>query len=316
MKLRRRGGAPHGTRRRSGITALPLILAVVFATAAACTPVPLPTVALAPAEPSLRIQANAVATPGSPTLAPDGVYLPSQVDPRRPTAVVLALHGMGGTGGRIAQRLQGCADQNHWIVVAPTIAYRDYMDPAQVLLDDEETLPLLRGTLDSLSAQLGGVRLADRVYVYGFSRGAQLANRFAFFYPDHVAAVATLSGGSYTVPRRSATVAGQDRPLDFPFGVADLDHYAGHPFDTAAVRRIPFWVGVGSADTVKEQVPRSWDALLGDTRVERAKRFSDALKALGASVKLDVFSGVGHDETAPMRADVCSFFAGHPSSAS
>ncbi len=316
MRLLGRQGAPRGLRRRPSITALPLTLALVFAAVAACAPVPLPSVALAPAEPSLTISAQAVATPGAPTLAPDGVYVPKAIDPRRPTPVLLALHGMGGTGGRIAQRLQGCADQNGWIVVAPTIDYRDYMDPAQVLLDDEQTLPLLRGTLDSLSTQLGGVQLTDRIFVYGFSRGAQLANRFTFFYPDRVAAAATLSAGSYTVPRRSTTAAGQDRPLNFPFGVADLDHYAGHPFDTAAVRRIPFWVGVGSADTIKEQVPRSWDTLLGDTRVERAKRFSDALKALGASVKLDVFSGVGHDETAPMRSDVCSFFAAHAPSAS
>jgi poly(3-hydroxybutyrate) depolymerase len=50
----------------------------------------------------------------------------------QPLRVLVALHGIGGDGAAFAGDLTTAADQNGWILVAPTIAYGDWMDPTQV----------------------------------------------------------------------------------------------------------------------------------------------------------------------------------------
>jgi predicted esterase len=244
---------------------------------------------------------TAVPAPGEPVVTPDGLYLPSTLDTDRPIPVLLALHGMGGNGARIEERLAGCAEQNGWLLIAPSMAYRDYMDPDQVRLDEQQDLPRVRNLVATVEARLSeqGLHFEERLLVYGFSRGAQLAHRFALFYPDLVAGIASLSAGSYTLPRPE---------LAFPFGVADLTTYAGHPFDAQSLTGKPFWIGVGADDVQPEQVPRRWDPFIGSTRVERARRFSEALQQVGADVQLNVFSGAGHEETALMRQRACAFF--------
>jgi pimeloyl-ACP methyl ester carboxylesterase len=290
------------------------LIAVLLGLATSClpsappsrpAPVPTPTAQM-PAPPV----GDTAPTPGHPVLSADGLRVPSQLDPARPLPVLLALHGMGGTGPRIARRLEECAARHGWLLVAPSIAYRDHLDPEQIRLDGQENLPRLRALLGALPDRLG-VRLAEKILVYGFSRGGQMAHRLALFYPETVAGVAVVAAGSYTLPWHTSLRGGLDQPLPFPFGVADLQRYAGRPFDARALRGVPFWVGVGATDTAREQVPRPWDPYVGSTRLERAKRFSRALQGLGAAVSLDVFSGAGHEETGAMRSRACEFLARH-----
>jgi predicted esterase len=280
--------------------------------ATSCAPVAPPSRAApmpASESPALPV-GEAPPTPGHPVLSADGLRVPSQLDPATPAPVLLALHGMGGSGPRVARRLEECATQHGWVLVAPSLAYRNPIDPEQVRLDGQELLPRLRELLEALPGRLG-VRLAERVLVYGFSRGGQMAHRLALFYPEKVAGVAVVAAGSYTLPRATAPVEGREQPLPFPFGVADLQRYAGRPFDARSLRAVPFWVGVGATDTATEQVPRPWDPYIGSTRLERAERFSRALQGLGAPVTFQVFSGAGHEEIPAMRSRACEFLAAH-----
>lgn len=264
-----------------------------------------------PVAPVITAASGQTAGYDKPVLNAEGIFLPPLLDPSKPVQVLVALHGMGGRGNVIGQRLGECASTNGWVVIAPTMAYRNYMDPEQVLLDDQATLPWLRNLVDSLPITVGGapIKTTDRVMLYGFSRGAQVAHRFALFYPDKVASVVALSAGSYTLPRRTARVGSQDKPLAFPYGVADLERYAGVPFDAKLVARVPFLVGVGSADNGTAGVPRPWDPYEGSTRVERAQAFTRSVKEIGGNALLDVFSGASHEETARMRAEACDFMA-------
>jgi poly(3-hydroxybutyrate) depolymerase len=248
------------------------------------------------------------ARPGAPVLAEDGVYVPSTLDLGRPTPVLLALHGQGGSGPAIARRLQGCAEQHGWLLIAPTMAYRDYLDPDQVRRDAEENLPRVRALVARLPALLPGVRPRAGLLLYGFSRGAQMAHRFGLVYPREVAAVAVLSAGSYTLPEDQDAARA---PLDFPFGVADLEAVGGAPFDPVAFGRLPFWIGVGGADANPADTARAWDRLEGRTRVERAQAFARQLQARGVNASLHVFGGTGHEETGTMRAGACAFLAAH-----
>ncbi len=250
-----------------------------------------------------------LATPGHPVLSDGNVYVPATVDPTRPVPVLLGLHGMGGNGPRIAQRLRPCADQNGWVLATPTLVYRDYMDAEQTRLDDAEDIPQLKAMLDELPTRLGSLTLDPQVFVYGFSRGAQLAHRFALFYPDQVAGAAVVSAGSYTLPAKSFPVERGDKPLLFPYGLADLSKYTGQAFDPQALVGMGVWVGVGAADTAPNQVPPSWEPYLGNTRVDRARHFSAALRRLGADVSFEVFAGTGHEDTTLMRSRACDFLA-------
>ena len=220
---------------------------------------------------------------------------PSNGDPPR---VLVALHGMGGAGEDFARDLTDAADRNNWLIVAPTIAYGDWMNPAQVATEDPALIEWLAEYIDNLPSQLG-TPVKRRIFLLGHSRGAQLASRFALVYPEKVMAVAALSGGTYTLP--TATNAA------FPFGVGDLAQRSGRAFNPILVDTVDFLVGVGSDDNNPADLPRAWDQYIGTTRVQRARSFAAAVKDLGGESTLAIFPGAQHGLTPEMRQRACAF---------
>ena len=220
---------------------------------------------------------------------PEGAALPAHV--------VIVLHGMGSSGLDFSAPARDRADNLGWVLVAPTFNYGNWMDPAVVTGEAETQLPRIAAFIDQLPWLLH-FDVSPKVSLYGFSRGAQTANRFALAYPERVARVAIASAGDYTVP--ATTMDGQ-HPLDFPYGVANLDALFRHTFDRADFLTIPFWIGVGEADRDPGDVPHQWDSTIGTNRVERAQRFALWLQGAGMQVTLQMFPGTGHTETAAMR---------------
>jgi len=223
--------------------------------------------------------------------------------------VLVALHGMGGQGSDFCQMLLSRADREGWVVVAPTFAYGDWRDPSQVTTEESSRfIPRLHAFLQSLPERTG-LPLESRVALFGFSRGAQLAQRFAMIYPEQTLAVAALSAGTYTLPLSQTRVEGQTVTLRYPFGVADLKDRFGREFNADALRQIPFWIGVGGQDTNPTDLPRQWDPYLGTTRVARAQAFAQHLRDAGVSVQLSVIPGVDHAISDEERARALDFFA-------
>lgn len=238
------------------------------------------------------------------------VHVPPNVDGR--LKVLVALHGIGGEARQFCEAILGRADRERWVVVAPTYAYGDWRDPAQVAREESSRLiPRLHEFLQELPAQTG-LDLAPRAALYGFSRGAQLAQRFAMVYPEQTDAVAAFSAGSYTLPMGQAEVDGQSVPLPYPFGTADLRERFGRPLDGAALQRIPFLVGVGAEDRNPSDLPRQWDPYLGNTRLARAEAFTQRLVAMGVQAELAVFPSVGHMLNEAMQARALDFLARQP----
>ena len=216
----------------------------------------------------------------------------------RPLQVLVALHGMGGDGEAFARELTDQADRYGWAIVAPTIAYGDWTDPAQVAREDPVLIRALLGYVDTIPERTGW-QVRPEVLLLGHSRGAQLAHRFAEFRPDRVLGVAVLSAGTYTLPGSG---------MSFPFGLTDLASYnAGQSFDASRFDDVRFWLGVGGDDTNAADLPRQWDRLEGSTRVQRAQAFGSALHALNVHAQLRVFNGAKHDLTSDMRVSACSF---------
>jgi predicted esterase len=247
----------------------------------------------------------------TPPLTDYAVHLPSAATARQPLTVLVALHGMGGNGTDFSRKLIEHADRRGWLLVAPTIKYRDWRNPEEVRRDGAEYLPALKGVLDDLSNQTG-LTLHERVLLYGFSRGGQAAHRFAFMYPEASRGVAALSSGTYTLPKKQIQRGADEALLRFPYGVADLEQYMGKPFDPAAVRQVGFWLGVGANDNLASDLPRQWDAYIGSTRVERARAFSRALEEMGANAELRIFPNASHEVTDEMRAQAVDFLGGLP----
>ncbi len=233
------------------------------------------------------------------------VHLPPDAAAYQPLRVLVALHGVGSNGETFAQDLIGEADQNHWLLLAPTIQYADWMKASQLLADDLLFGQMLRVELDALPARLN-LKLIKPVLIFGFSRGAQLGQRFAYFHPDYVDAVVAFSGGSYTLPNETDG-ASQPHLLPLPYGVGDQSKRMGQPLDVARLKQIQFYVGVGEKDNNANDVPREFDVYVGKTRVERAQRFCQALKAVGVDASLTIFPNVGHEVTIEMRAGAFKF---------
>lgn len=243
------------------------------------------------------------------TFDPASVFVyvpPGALGRTEPLQAVFALHGMGDEGKRFCQGFLNAAERNGWVVVAPTFRYRNWMEPTTVAEDDVALTAQLAAALDGLGERIGHP-VRRRAMLLGFSRGAQLAHRFALAYPERTRAVAAVSAGTYTFPGKALATPEGSRPLPFPFGTADLEARSGHPIDTKLLGGIPFWVAVGGADRNADDVPRQWDSIFGNTRVQRARSFARALMAAGVPASVTVYPGLGHGMAPEMMRGVASF---------
>jgi poly(3-hydroxybutyrate) depolymerase len=238
------------------------------------------------------------------------LYAPPTLAPEGPVQLVVALHGIGDNGPNIAQPFISLARDHGWLLAAPTMAYGDWFDPVRVRSDDLVFCRQLEALLADVPLRTGREVLGP-VFLIGFSRGAQLADRFAFFHPDEVAGVASMSAGTYTMPENTADMNGDGRPdpLPLPFGTADMQRVFGHGLDMDELRRVPFWISVGGADDNPNDLPRQWDALQGRTRITRASAFAQLLATLHVPVQLQVFPGATHQLTPAMAGGVGSFLS-------
>jgi len=236
----------------------------------------------------------------------DEFYVHIPAGAPEPLTVLVALHGMGGSGEEFSRPLLQRADAEHWVIVAPTFDYGDWRDPAQLTHEARTHLPRLAGFLDRLP-ELTGLPVRPGALMYGFSRGGQTANRFALRYPEHVAGVGMVSSGTYTLPSASLRSADGDVTMPFPYGTANFVELFGNPFDSSRFAGVPFWVAVGGRDSDPADVPHQWDRYIGDDRVERAERFTGWLRDAGLDAQVRIFPDIGHGETDQIRSAAMDF---------
>lgn len=177
------------------------------------------------------------------------LYAPRRIDPKKTYWLVVGVHGLGGNG-QGAAGLGAWADQKDVLVLGPTF------DDGYQRGNDVHEAKLL-----DLMKQVGTrYRVHERIFLHGFSAGAQFAHRFTFRNPDLVAGVSAHSGGSW------------DKP------------------DPAAAS-VVWAVSCGAADTAKSapQMPLN--------RIDGFRAFAAALKELKCDVDARVLPGVDHRQT-------------------
>jgi poly(3-hydroxybutyrate) depolymerase len=231
------------------------------------------------------------------------LFVPDSVsrDPARTATLVVVLPGLGGIGRDMAEQFVAAAEAERWLLLAPSPDY----DPRNVNESPETADLRVDNELVALVDQIlsrPSWHLVARIDITGFSRGAQQAHRFVLRHPDRVAALASFSAGTYTMPTSLQP---------YPLGIGGFEQWNHlHPFDPMTLQLVRVLVGVGAADGNPADVVRAWDAVGGTTRIERGSRFAQALASLGVPERFQVYAGVGHVFVPAMRDDAVALFLG------
>jgi poly(3-hydroxybutyrate) depolymerase len=215
--------------------------------------------------------------------------------------IVVNVHGLSRNAAASIYPFLDEASRYGLSIVAPLFA-KDTFGQYQQLIDKRSGVRSDLALLEMLSAA-GDMCAADarRVLLFGFSGGAQFAQRFTLAYPNMVTSVALVAAGWYTMP-------GSRRA--YPFGVGSDTHAPALKLDVAGAARKPHHILVGELDTLRDASLRrshGLDAHQGLTRIERAQTYFHAMsniaeKDRGPAPTFEILDGVGHDLVSTVRA--------------
>lgn len=192
--------------------------------------------------------------------------------PGRTYWLVVGVHGAGGTGKNAGGVAAWATDFGDVIVLGPSFEQpkRDPAVPRPATMPRDifqMSGPKHEAKLAELMVQIGRKwKLHPKIFLHGFSAGAQFSHRYAFRHPELVAGVSAHSGGSW------AGLDGDDRI-------------------NPAAKSIPFAVSCGEDDRGAGG-PRGTPP-----RIEGARRFAGQLRSLGFTVEFKTWPGVGHHQT-------------------
>jgi predicted esterase len=118
------------------------------------------------------------------------LYLPEGFEPTRRWPVWVNVHPTDGDGRTMLLTWERYADDHGFVIVSPTFG------PGYNRLAGKEDERLL-AILEEVGEE---VPIEERVFLVGFSGGAQFAHRFAFRHPERVLGVSAMSAGQYDPP--------------------------------------------------------------------------------------------------------------------
>ncbi len=141
------------------------------------------------------------------------LYLPSDYSPNRDWPTFVGIHGTGGSGANCLARWQAYADEEGFVLVCPSLADEGggwYQEAGE---------RFLKKILKQVKQEC---RIQKRVFLAGFSAGAEFIQGYALHYPDSVVGVAVLSAGNYYEP---STLRAKEVP--FLVVIGDQDNPVG-----------------------------------------------------------------------------------------
>lgn len=191
--------------------------------------------------------------------------------------LVVGVHGAGGTGKGAGGAATWASDFDDVIVLGPSFEQpkRDPSAPRPATMPRDifqMSGPRHEAKLSELIAEVGKTwSLQPKVFLHGFSAGAQFCHRYAFRHPERVAAVSAHSGGSWV------KLDGDDRI-------------------NPAAKPIPFAVSCGEEDRGSGGPPGT------PPRIEGARRFAGQLLELGFAVEFKTWPGIGHQQCPEAKA--------------
>jgi pimeloyl-ACP methyl ester carboxylesterase len=206
------------------------------------------------------------------------VYVPSSGG--RGAPLFVTVHGISRNAEEHATLFSDFAEAYAVVLVAP------YFTESQN--DDYQRLGRVgRGTradlvLDSIIAEVAASTgaAAEKIYLFGFSGGAQFAHRYAMAHPERVARAVIGAAGWYTFP---------DDRTPYPYGIGPSRELPSVRFDPEQFLRVPIAVFVGEQDITNESLRRNAevDRQQGVTRFERARNWVAAMRAAAEARHLE-----------------------------
>ncbi len=223
------------------------------------------------------------------------LYLPKHVN--ESTRVLVSVHGISRNARIHALRFASLAEQYGVIVVAPYFSEHRFPDYQRLGRSGrgQRADKALNNMLSDV-ARLTGVT-TDKVYMFGYSGGAQFVHRYMMAYPERVASAVLGAAGWYTFP---------DDSIQFPYGLKSNKRLPDLRFEQKLFLQVPVSVLVGDADTERDAALRKserLDSMQGTTRLERARRWVMAMSAsakqygLGTEYRVSILPNSDHSFT-------------------
>ena len=213
------------------------------------------------------------------------VYVPSTVADNAP--LVVSVHGISRNAEQHARLLSTYSEMYGAVLVAPIFSaeqHPDYQRLGRVGRGKRADLAL--NMIVAEVANMTGAT-AEQFYLFGFSGGAQFVHRYAMANPHRVAGAVIAAAGWYTFP---------DATRRFPYGTRMTKKLPTVRFDAEEFLSVPMTVMIGANDDTQSGLRRSarLDREQGVTRIERARRWFDAMKKSAAAHHLE--SRVAYEE--------------------
>ncbi len=193
---------------------------------------------------------------------------------------------------------------------------------------DRDTLLVKDGPLKRLDLQL--IKMSDearrivknktsrilpkKFFLFGFSASAMFVNRFTFMHPEYVSAIAFGAPGGWPI---APVLKFQEKDLRYPIGIFDLEKLAGKKVDFESLRKVPFYIFLGSKDENDSVVYRDGYevedeelifSLFGKKPVDRWAIAEKLYKEAGLNAIYRLYEGIGHDTNKAINNDVVKFF--------
>jgi pimeloyl-ACP methyl ester carboxylesterase len=197
------------------------------------------------------------------------LYVPSRA--RRGSALFVTVHGISRNVEEHATLFAPYAEKHGVVLVAPFFT-RD-RNPGYQRLGRDSSRRRADLTLDAIVDEVSASSGADpsRLFLFGFSGGAQFAHRYTLAHPERVARAALGAPGWYTFP---------DRKMPYPYGLGPSKEPVSLAFEPERFLRVPITVFVGENDTGDYHL--RCNAVVnrqqGRNRLDRAQRWVAAMR--------------------------------------
>jgi pimeloyl-ACP methyl ester carboxylesterase len=209
--------------------------------------------------------------------------------------LLVTIHGIERMALQHAVRFSTLAEKHGFIVVAPVFSKARTPRYQRLERGRDGDCPVTAFELTVDHVQRAHGLAPAPLRLFGYSGGAQFAMRYAMIGGLPVARLVLAAPGWFTMP---------DTKHVFPYGLGDAPVLEGRPIDLMRLLSMPVMLTVGTEDTRRDRsLNRSAlvDASQGLTRLERARRWYDAMTAaarargLPENTQLTLLPGAGHD---------------------